>query len=175
MAGTSAADEIGARLGPPVQIAYAVPDAAQAASRWERHHGAGPFVLIEHIELAEVIYRGAPSEFDHSSAYGQWGPIMVELVQDHGDGPSAVRDLYGPAESGLHHVAFFVDELDETLDWLVSEGYEIAMSARTTGGVDFHFVDATATHGHMFELYQPTDRLRAFYADIAARARNTQT
>ena len=44
--------------------------------------------------------------FDHTSAYGQWGDIMVELVQDHGTGPSVVRDLYNVDESGLHHLAF---------------------------------------------------------------------
>lgn len=159
-----------ARLGPPVQIAYAVPDAVAAASEWERRHGAGPFVVSRHIELVDVVHRGRPAEFDHTSAYGQWGPIMVELVQDHGSGPSAVRELYGASESGLHHLAFFVDDLDGTLGWLVAEGYEIAMSARTTGGVEFHFVDALATHGHFLELYEGTDRLRSFYADVAARA-----
>ncbi len=170
MADRAHLDPIGARLGPPVQIAYAVPDAEAAAREWERRHGAGPFVVIPHIELVDVVHRGRPAEFDHTSAYGQWGSIMVELVQDHGTGPSAVRDLYAPDQSGLHHLAFFVDDVDDTLKWLVAEGFEIAMSARTAGGVDFHFVDAVRTHGHMLEIYEGTDRLRAFYADIAARA-----
>lgn len=172
MGGAGADSDLGGLLGPPVQIAYAVPDAAEAAVRWERDHGAGPFVIVPHIELTEVTYRGEPGEFDHTSAYGQWGPVMVELVQDHGDGPSAVRDLYAPDESGLHHVAFFVDDLDHALDRLTGAGYEIAMSARTAnGGMPFHFVDAVASHGHMFELYEPTDRLLSFYAQIAERAR----
>lgn len=176
MSGSVAAVDLGSLLGPPVQIAYAVPDAAEAAVRWERDHGAGPFVVVPHIELTDVMYRGSPGEFDHTSAYGQWGPIMVELVQDHGNGPSAVRDLYGPDESGLHHVAFFVADLDLTLAHLTDAGYEIAMSARTAnGGMPFHFVDAVATHGHLFELYEPTERLRAFYADIAARAQTAQS
>ena len=130
----------------------------------------GPFVLVDHIELVDVVYRGAPAEFDHTSAYGQWGALMVELVQDHGDGPSAVRDMYPPGESGLHHVAFFVDDLADTLRWLTAEGYDIAMSARTASGLEFHFVDARPTHGHFFELYEATDRLRSFYAEVAARA-----
>jgi len=164
------ADPIGSRLGPPVQIAYAVPDAAAAAAQWEQQYGAGPFVVRSHIELVDVVHRGRPAEFDHTSAYGQWGSVMVELVQDHGTGPSAVRDLYAPHESGLHHLAFFVDDLEDTLRWLVAEGHEIAMSARTAGGLEFHFVDAVATHGHFFELYQGTEPLRRFYAEVAAMA-----
>jgi hypothetical protein len=44
------------------------------------------------------------------------------------------------------------------------------MSARTAGGIRFCFVDAVATRGHMLELYEPTDRLRAFYAAVAEAA-----
>ena len=100
------------KLGPPKQIAYAVPDAFEAAQRWVKDFGAGPFFVSEHIPVTDVIYRGSPSTFDHTSAYGQWGDIMVELVQDHGTGPSVVRDLYNVDESGLHHLAFFVEDID---------------------------------------------------------------
>ena len=91
------------KLGPPKQIAYAVPNAFEAAKKWAEDFGAGPFFISEHIPVTDVLYRGTPATFDHTSAYGQWGDIMVELVQDHGTGPSVVRDLYGPNESGLHH------------------------------------------------------------------------
>ena len=100
------------KLGSPKQIAYAVPDAFEAAQRWSKDFGAGPFFIAEHIAVTDVIYRGSPSSFDHTSAYGQWGDIMVELVQDHGTGPSVVRDLYYVDESGLHHLAFFVEDID---------------------------------------------------------------
>ena len=70
------------KLGPPKQIAYAVPDAFEAAKRWAKDFGAGPFFISEHIPVTDVSYRGSPSSFDHTSAYGQWGDIMVELVQD---------------------------------------------------------------------------------------------
>jgi hypothetical protein len=46
------------------------------------------------------------------------------------------------------------------------------MSARTRGGTEFHFVDATATHGHMLELYERSPRWREFYEMIASAARN---
>jgi catechol 2,3-dioxygenase-like lactoylglutathione lyase family enzyme len=157
-------------LGPPVQIAYAVPDAAAAAAEWARRAGAGPFFLREHIPLVDVVYRGRPGSFEHTSAYGQWGPIMVELVQDHGNGPSVIRERYASGESGLHHLAFFVDDLDAAVAGLGALGHELAMSARTAGGIRFCFVDAVATRGHMLELYEPTDRLRAFYAAVAEAA-----
>jgi len=157
-------------LGPPVQIAYAVPDASLAAAQWAVSCGAGPFFVREHIPLVDVQVRGKPGTFDHSSAYGQWGSVMVELVQDHTVGPSPVRERFAPDESGLHHLAFFVDDLDDATARLVAAGHPLAMSAGTAGGMRFHFVDAIATHGHMFELYEPTAQLRGFYAMVAGAA-----
>jgi len=101
-----------AGLGAPVQIAYAVPDARAAAQQWVDRFGAGPFFVRSHIPVGEVVYRGQPSTFDHTSAYGQWGSLMVELVQDHGTAPSVVRERCAPHESGLHHLAFIVADLD---------------------------------------------------------------
>lgn len=157
-------------LGAPVQIAYAVPDAAAAAERWARDHGAGPFFLRPHIPLAEVVYRGGPAEFDHTSAYGQWGSIMVELVQVHTPAPNIGTDVLGDRPQGLHHLAFFVDDLDVTTAALARHGHALAMIARTANGSEFRFVDAVATHGHMLELYVGSDRFRAFYAMVADAA-----
>ena len=150
-------------LGAPVQIAYAVPDAQAAAGQWAAETGAGPFFLRRHIPVVDVIHRHRPAHFDHSSAYGQWGPVMVELVQDHGNGPSVVRDMYAADESGLHHLAFIAEDLDASVRSLLERGYEIAQSGRTPGGVEFHFVDTVATHGHMLELYPRSARLLAFF------------
>ena len=141
-----------ARLGAPVQIAYAVPDAIAAAEVWARDCGAGPFFVRQHIPVTDVLYRGQPSEFDHTSAYGQWGSLMVELVQDHGSEPSAVRELYSADQSGLHHMAFFVDDIDAALDQLATQDMPLAMDAYA-GATRFVFVDALAQLGHFLELY----------------------
>ena len=155
-------------LGPPVQIAYAVPDVNSAARSWAARSGAGPFFVREHIALTDVVVRGRPGTFDHSSAYGQWGAVMVELVEDHGDGPSPVRDMFPRDGSGLHHLAFFVENVDAAVEDLLHQGHEQAMSARTASGLVFCFVDTRATLGHMVELYEPNPSLRTFYSTVRA-------
>jgi hypothetical protein len=119
-------------LGAPVQIAYAVPEVRSAVPRWVAEFGAGPFFVRSHIPVSDVTYRGRPAGFDHSSAYGQWGDIMVELVQDHGTGPSVVRERFATHESGLHHLAFIVDDLDVATTHLVGHGFALAMTARSS-------------------------------------------
>mgnify|MGYP001161524619 CR=1 FL=1 len=157
-------------LGAPVQIAYAVPDARLAAQRWATEFGAGPFLVRSHIELTDVVYRGHSANFDHTSAYGQWGDVMVELVEDHGTGPSVVRERFAADQSGLHHMAFFVDDLDAASRALGAIGIPTVMTAATAGGTRFRFADSTAMLGHMLELYQHSDRLAAFYAAVADAA-----
>jgi hypothetical protein len=157
-------------LGPPVQVAYAVPDVDLAARQWVADFGAGPFFIRRHIEASDVVYRNESAVFDHSSAYGQWGSVMVELVQDHGTAPSVVRERFAQGESGLHHVAFMVPDLDDVTRHLVEIGHELVMTARSTS-TRYHFFDAVATLGHMIELYERSDRLDAFYNMVRDAAR----
>ena len=123
-----------------------------------------PIFIAEHIAVTDVIYRGSPSSFDHTSAYGQWGDIMVELVQDHGTGPSVVRDLYDVDESGLHHLAF-VEDIDLATKSLNDLGFELGMTAKA-GPTIFNMIDATKTLGHFIELYEPNEALTGFYARV---------
>ena len=104
--------------------------------------------------------------FDHTSAYGQWGDVMVELVQDHTAGPSPVADVVGPAGEGLHHLAYFVHDLPAASASLQEAGWPEALFARTSSGQAFAFHDATATLGHMIEIYEPTPGLIGFYAMV---------
>ncbi len=159
-------------LGPPVQIAYAVTDVREAAAQWAERRGVGPFFVIEHIALSDVRYRGAPAAFDHSSAYAQWGAIMVELVCDHTIGPSPVADVVGPGGRGLHHVAHFVPSFASASEALVAAGHAEVLYANTSAGLPFAFHDAIATLGHMIEIYEGTPKLRAFYSMVSEAAAN---
>ena len=157
-------------LGEIVQIAYVVNDVTTGARRWAERFGAGPFFVRHHIPVHDATHRGRPTHFDHSNACGQWGRIMVELVQDHGTGPSVVRDLFAPGEEGLHHVACFVDDIDEAIAGYAALGHELAGTGNAYGLTRFCYIDTTAERGHLTELYEPSGRLRDFYAMVAEAA-----
>jgi hypothetical protein len=160
------------QLGAPVQIAYAVPDVEVFARRWAASTGAGPFFVRPRIPVTDVTYRGRPAQFDHTSAYGQWGDIMLELVQVHTPGPNVVTDVIGDSPTGLHHLAFWVDDLDAATESLADHGHPLAMTAHTGNGTEFRFVDASRHLGHMIELYVGTEHVRRFYAMVAVAARD---
>ena len=157
-------------LGPIVQVAYFVPDAREAAERMVASHGAGPFHVIDRIELEWGELRGEPCDFLHTSAYGQWGDLMMELVQQDVEGPSPFREMYAPGESGIHHVATMVDDLAQTYDQLASAGVEVAAKAMTKTGTEFAFVDTLAAQGHFTEIYERGPGLLRFYEMVRKAA-----
>jgi len=153
----------------PAQLAYHVPDPASAARELAAPFGWGPFFLLEHIPLVRCLYRGAAASFDHSSAYGQAGDVMIELITQHDDNPSPLRDLFAAHERGLHHVACFVDDLAAALAERRAQGFAIALEAATANGTAFAMVDTSRELGHMLELYERA-KLAPFYALVRTRA-----
>lgn len=153
---------------PIVQVAYYVDDITSAAERMYRTFGAGPFFVLRNIELSRGIHRDKDCPFVHSSAYGQWGDVMMELVQQDSDGPSPFRDLYGPGESGLHHMATIVPDQQQAYADYKAAGFDVATIAVTSGGTEFAFIDAVKALGHFIEVYEESDGLRAFYDMVKA-------
>jgi hypothetical protein len=175
----------------PVQLAYVVADAEAAAAQWVNTVGAGPFFLRRHIQVSDVVYRGVPATFDHTSAYGQWGNTMVELVQNHTVGASVLTERTTTATQAqpsgegvvpkgrahvqglprIHHVACLVDDFAAALQTAVAAGIEVAMSARTRS-TPFSFLDTVDTLGHFIEVYPRTASVTEFYALVAEAAAN---
>jgi hypothetical protein len=154
------------------QLAYKVNDLEAAARAHHRRFGSGPFFVLRHVALASSVHRGVERPFDHSSAYGQWGGVMVELVVQHNPDDSALHEMFphGSGAEGLHHAALFVDDLDAAIARFDAEGAPLAQRSVTAGGTAFAFVDTRASLGHMLELYEPTPQLTGFYDFVAAAA-----
>ena len=154
---------------PVRQIAYFVADLHAAAAGHTRSFGSGPFFVFEHVPLTHSEHRGVARPFDHSSAYGQWGDVMVELVVQHNADPSAFHDMYphGSGRFGIHHTALFVDDLSAAIAGFADQGLALAQYATNATGTDFAFIDAVERYGHMIELYEPTPTLTGFYAMVA--------
>jgi hypothetical protein len=155
------------------QLAYKVNDLEAAAAAHHRQFGSGPFFELRHVALASSQHRGVERRFDHSSAYGQLGSVMVELVVQHNPDDSALHDMFpwGSGKEGLHHAALFADDLDAAIARFAAEGAPLAQLSVTTDGTAFAFVDTRASLGHMLELYEPTGQLAGFYDFVAEAAK----
>jgi len=160
---------------PVRQLAYFVPDVRAAALSHHECFGSGPYLVADHIPLRTSIHRGAERMLDHSSAYGQWGDVMIEFVQQNNAGASAFHDLYpeGSGRFGFHHIAVFVEDVDAACAHHAAHGRETAFRAEMRDGFTYAFVDAIADYGHMIELYAPLPQLTDFYAMVADAAKSS--
>ncbi len=157
-----------------VQVAYHVSDIDRAATDMATKFGAGPFFVNKNITLSWGEHRGEPTDFVHSSAFGQWGSVMVELFRQENDTlNSPYRDMFGVDEEGLHHTAIMVPDLSEAFDYFESGGLPVVTRCGLSGDerVDFAFVDARSMLGHMIEIYPASADLVGFY-DMVANVAN---
>ncbi len=157
-------------LGSIVQIAYAVEDVGTAARSFVENMNAGPFFIKRHIPLASATHQGRPATFDHSSAFGQWGAVQVELVQVHRATPATLATKV-LRSTGIHHVACFVSSIYDEQERLERLGWPSVLDAETEGGLGFAFHDARAQLGHLLEIYEPHERVLGLYEKVAVAAR----
>ena len=159
----------GSPLTRPVQVAYAVTDVVTAATRFAASTGAGPFFVIEHVALSAARVHGREGSFDHSSAYGQWGTIQLELIEVHTAAPRSLADIVTKT-IGIHHMAWFVDSIDAEQRRLAAVGWPEVMRAETASGFGYAFHDARAQLGHLVEIYRPNESVLRLYSKVAAAA-----
>jgi len=149
-----------------LQISWVVRDLEEAALRWHRTMGVGPFILNRHIPITEGVHRGRAQKTDFSTAIAQAGPVQIELVEQHDDSPSCYRDMIAAGAEGMHHVAVIAEDYDAAVASYMEQGHEIA-SAGKFGEVRFCYVDTTRTLGHMVEILEDSHAIKAFFAMIA--------
>ena len=100
---------------------------------------------------------------------GSGAQLQVELVEIHRAEPASLAEIV-QRTSGIHHVATFVESIDEEQRRLTEIGWPAVMTAETASGMRYAFHDARAELGHLLEVYEPSAGVRALYAMVAEAA-----
>ena len=117
-----------ALLGPISQIGYLVESLEQSMERWRQHLGVGPWTLFRNVSL-EGKYRGEPVRVMIDVGLAYQGDLQIELIQVTNDAKSPYRDAQGQPIHGMHHVAWVVDDFDQTLAHLTATGLQTVFEA----------------------------------------------
>lgn len=161
-----------ARPLPPVRalhhIGYWVDDLAAAVEWAEQSLGAGPFTVLEHIDLGDTFrFRGEQGVLDHSAAFGQWGSIVIELGQVHEVTPElgvALRVGHG----NVSHVSWTTDDLVVEAAHLAQVGCPLLTTSRSGAWADWF--EGGPVFGHPIEIHQPTAGVLAMWGGLATNA-----
>lgn len=158
-------------LGPIMQNGFVVPDWRAAAMHWVESLGVGPFFAMEHVEFAEIFYRGEPTDIDMSVAIAYSGDYQIELVQQHNDAPSIYTDFLIDNAPGLQHVGTLVDDLDAAIE---EHGYHtrILQHGTTAAGQRFAYVDTVQHNGTMLELIEADAAMHKAFDHMRTTCRN---
>jgi hypothetical protein len=149
-------------------ISYVVDDLERAVVEWGRIFGAGPFFLLDHIEFDEIQHDGAAASFDHSAAFGQWGPIAVELQQIHSIEPPSLDEQIRRRGPAVNHVSYVADDAEAESRRLESLGLHQFLYAKT-GPIEVRFHELPGM-AHAVEIHQRNDFLEGFMAMTATAA-----
>jgi hypothetical protein len=153
-------------------LGYVVEDLGTAAQRLATTTGAGPFLHIGHVALEETTFRGEPAHYDHSTAFGQWGPVIVEISQIHDARPAELGGFFAPgARPAIGHVAWLVDDLDAESAALQRAGVPLVHTG-SSGPVSAHWHDGGTVFGHPVEVLRRCPEILGFYEAIGAASRN---
>jgi hypothetical protein len=152
----------------PNHISYLVPGIEQAAFHWTSVFGAGPFFIFERVTFDEATHLGKPCVFDHSAAFGQWGPVVIELQQIFTSAPTSLTEKLIPSHPPVvNHVAFVSPAAEEDSAQLAASGYSLFLYARINGAVEVRFHDTARAFGHAVEIHQQSSFLDDFFREVA--------
>ena len=141
-----------ASLGTVMQIAYVPADFDAALAFWTKTMGVGPFFALDHVQLEDVKYRGAPAEIDFSMVIGYWGDIQIELIRQHNDAPSIYKAWRDEGREGLHHVCILVEDMAAARAACAQAGAVVVQEGKVAGGGEVIYVDTGGGPGTMVEI-----------------------
>jgi methylmalonyl-CoA/ethylmalonyl-CoA epimerase len=123
-------------------ISYAVKDIDKVIEAWSRLYGIGPWTFQEN---GGKDGKGRPWKI--RMAFAHIGPVEIELVQSL-EGrifQSKFIDKWG---EGVHHLGFYVDNVDAEVAKLTKEGATLLIHDPGR----FAYLDAGGPGGAIFEL-----------------------
>ncbi|MBW2062217.1 MAG: VOC family protein [Deltaproteobacteria bacterium] len=129
------------------QISVAVKDIDKVIEAWSAMFGIGPWTFTE---IGGTDAKGRTWKARMAFAY--LGPVQIELVQPT-EGrifQSRFLDTFG---DGLHHLGFYVDDVDKEASKLVADGAKLLI----TDPGRFAYLDCGGPGGVIFELMKRPD------------------
>ena len=128
-----------------------VKDIEKTVQHYYEAYGIGPFRVFE-AQFSDKTLRGRPAEFRLKIAMHRVGGVQLEFIQVL-EGDTVYQDIIDKKGEGLHHLGFFVNDLDKHVARLAEQGISVIQSGRFDGG-GFAYLDTEAIGGVVLELIQ---------------------
>jgi len=124
--------------------------------------GIGPFPPLigpsGPTPLTGKTVRGKPADYqiDLRHAEGGVGQLQFEVIQPL-EGETPVKEFLEKRGEGIHHIGFFVDDLEGETARMAEKGFKITQSGETPE-VRWAYFDTDVVGGVVIELMEMTSK-----------------
>jgi len=119
---------------------------------YEKSFGFGPFE-IRYVDYPTAAYYGQVSGYRGKRAFFFMGPVQIELIELV-DGKTIHEDFLREKGEGLHHLGFWVDNIEESKKQAEALGYKVIQSYTRQDNTGFAYLDSDKIGGVLFEILQ---------------------
>jgi hypothetical protein len=144
------------------QVGHIVANLDAAMNEWIAV-GVGPWTIIEVTQNA--AFRGLVSESHVSIGFAHAGALQVELIEAHGTASSSWHEARDGGRFGPHHLAYWTDAFDQTMEQLDRAQLEIVQAGDGNGMARFIYL-AGESSAMLIEVMELTDLSRPFMDGI---------
>ena len=139
-----------------VQLCQVTRDRDRSIADWISLHGAGPFFIAD-FRLVGHHYRGRPVTAESRIGLAFCGPLLIELAQPLGSGPSIFHEVLETRGETLHHLWKASQNFDADVAHYAAQGCPVVAGGPIPGMGRQAFVDTTARCGVFTELLELAD------------------
>jgi catechol 2,3-dioxygenase-like lactoylglutathione lyase family enzyme len=136
------------------QVAIVVHNIEEAAQRYADVFGLPvPNIIITQPGLeVNMTYRGEPSDAQAKLAFFNLGQVQLELIEPMG-GASTWQEALDRNGESVHHLAFWVEGMQRSVDFLKSKGIPMVQRGDMGEG-QYAYFDAEGPLGVTLELLE---------------------
>ena len=143
------------RLPATSQLGFVVRDTDETARYYEEVFGLGPWAIMEG-ETTDCTNRGEPVTIRGKIGVAQVGAVQFELIQIM-EGESIHSEFLQERGEGLHHVGFYVRDLEARLEACRDAGIDVLQKGTIKQGpitINYAYLDTVSIGGVVFEYIQ---------------------
>ena len=143
------------------QVAIVVHNIDEALRRWADVLGqpVPTVIIVQPGDTVNMTFRGQPSNAQAKLAFFNLGPVQLEIIEPLG-GDSTWQEALDKKGEGFHHLAFSVNDMQKSVDFLRERGIPMIQRGDMGEG-QYAYFDAEEPLGVTLELLEQKRSSRA--------------
>jgi Glyoxalase/Bleomycin resistance protein/Dioxygenase superfamily len=154
-----------------LHVSWTVDSLEKAAAFFAHTLGAGPFFSIENVVFDRLAWdRPSSPVWNHSTALGAWGDLVIEIQQMHEIKPQELAQRLSAAPNSVNHIGYVAGDYRAESDRLDKLGMPRFLDAKT-GEIEEYYHWAPEL-GVALEVHKDTEFIRNTHVALRQAARD---